>query len=119
MLKERRERRSQEQQARWTELQTRRKTLKMRDKRNNLTDEQREEIKRKKAERWANAPLETKILDVKKRKARREKARRRAEENQALLDDLRQQMHTSIIVLPGTQLVSVEDSMFVLQPPEV
>ena len=34
-------RRSQEQQVRWTELQTRRKVIIQREKRNNRTDEQR------------------------------------------------------------------------------
>ena len=43
-------RRSQEQQVRWTELQTRRKVIIQREKRNNRTDEQSEQISLKRAE---------------------------------------------------------------------
>ena len=43
-------RRSQEQQVRWTELQTRRKVIIQREKRNNHIDEQREQISIKRAE---------------------------------------------------------------------
>ena len=43
-------RRSQEQQVRWTELQTRRKVIIQREKRNNRTYEQREQISLKRAE---------------------------------------------------------------------
>ena len=70
-------RRSQEQQVRWTELQTRRKVIIQREKINNRTDEQREQISLKKAEARKKATPEAKVADVLRRKAKCEEARRR------------------------------------------
>jgi hypothetical protein len=75
--------RSQEEQARWTQLQKRRKALKMCVRTQNLTDEQREQKNRWKSEARANATAECKLADAQRKRAKREESRRRGEENQA------------------------------------
>ena len=73
-------RRSQEEQTRWTDLQRIRKNLIRNDKRQNMSEEKREQRNMEKAEARANATANVKLADAHRKKTRRDEAKKRGEE---------------------------------------